>query len=55
MILINIFILLYIQLNVVIAVTLNALGFSFLEDSQFYTNVVNDFNIYAEKNNLDIF
>jgi len=30
------------------------LGFSFLEDSQFYTNVVKNFNTYAEKNNLNI-
>jgi len=33
---------------------MNALGFSYLEESQFYTDVVKDFNTYAEKNNLDI-
>jgi len=54
MILISFFILLYLQLNVVNAITLNALGFSYLEESQFYTNVVRDFNTYAEKNNLNI-
>ena len=30
------------------------MGFSYLENCQFYTNVVKDFNTYAEKNNLDI-
>jgi len=54
MILINILILLYSQLNVVKAITLNALGFSFMEESQFYTVITKDFNDYAEKNNLDI-
>jgi len=54
MILLIILAVLYLQLNVVNAVTLNALGFSFLEDCQFYTSVVNDFNAYAKKNNLDI-
>jgi len=52
----NLFLLCFciILIDAVNALTLNALGFSFLEDSQFYTNVVKNFNTYAEKNNLDI-
>jgi len=44
----------YFGLDIVNAIQITALGYSYSEDSQFYTYLIDKFNKYSKENDLDI-